>query len=36
VAGYRASIMSADVARSDLAAKPNDIRALAAFIQTRK
>jgi hypothetical protein len=36
VEGYRVGIMSADVRRSALGAKPDDIRAPAALIRSRK
>jgi cytochrome c2 len=36
VAGYRAGIMTAGVASSNLDAKPDDIRALVAFIKSQK
>lgn len=36
VKGYRAGVMSAAISRYDLMAKPDDIRALVAFIKSRK
>jgi mono/diheme cytochrome c family protein len=36
VKGYRAGVMSAAIGSYDLAAKPDDIRALVAFIKSRK
>jgi mono/diheme cytochrome c family protein len=36
VKGYRAGVMSAAIGSSDLTAKPDDIRALVAFIKSRK
>ena len=36
VKGYRAGVMSAAIGSFDLAAKPDDIRALVAFIKSRK
>jgi len=36
VKGYRAGIMSAAISSHDLARKPNDIRALVAFIKSQK
>ena len=34
--GYRAGIMSAAIASKDLASKPDDVRALVAFIKSQK
>jgi hypothetical protein len=36
VKGYRGGIMSAAIASFDLPSKPDDIRALVAFIKSRK